>query len=197
MDIAPYLKDASHFQGTAERILFPSDEKEIVDILKEAHQTKTPVTVSGAGTGLTGARVPQGGLVLSLEKMNRILDIHWDKQKMRGYTIVEPGVRLEELEEVLTAQNLFYPPNPGEKKAFLGGTVATNASGSRHLKYGATRSYVQRLRVVLAGGETLAIGRGDTKAHGRTLSVTCGNNREIRIPLPTYRMPNTKNSAGY
>ncbi|MBI3615385.1 MAG: FAD-binding oxidoreductase [Candidatus Omnitrophica bacterium] len=192
-----YLKDASLFRGKAERACFPSTEKEISQLLKEANQKKIPITVSGAGTGLTGARVPQGGTVLSMERLNRILKIEWDDSAGSGFAVVQPGVILKDLQEALEPRGLFYPPNPGETAAFIGGTVATNASGSRSFKYGPTRRYVRRLRMILPNGEPLELSRGQTKAEGGTLSIRLSNGVRIQIPIPTYSMPPVKNTAGY
>ena len=193
----PYLQDASHFQGKAERLLLPISEQEISPILREAQQSKTPVTIAGAGTGLTGSRVPQGGVVLSTEKLNRILEFEWDVSHAQGSVRVQPAVTLKELETLLDPKGLFYPPDPGEKAASLGGTVATNASGPRSLKYGPTRRYVQRLRVVLPTGDLLEIKRGRVLERGGFLEVPLPNGKSMPVPVPTYRSPKTKNAAGY
>ncbi len=174
-----HLKDASHFQGTAESIAFPETEEEVASLLRQAYRQKKPVTVSGAGTGLTGARVPQGGRVLCTERMDRILQIQ------ENTAIVQPGVSLRRLEEALEPRGRFYPPDPGENRASLGGNVATNASGPRSLRYGATRRWVRRLRIVLPQGDLLELRRGEMRV------------ADFSIPIPTYRMPPTKNSAGY
>lgn len=186
-----HLKDASHFRGEAESIAFPETEEQVACLLRQAYRRRKPVTVSGAGTGLTGARVPQGGIVLCTERMNRIL-------KVNGRAaVVQPGVTLRALETALQPRGLFYPPDPGEKAATLGGTIATNASGPRSFKYGSTRRWVRRLRIVLPHGELLEIRRGEQRAEGRALTLAAPGSRNIVIPIPTYRMPETKNAAGY
>ncbi len=195
--LEPYLKDASHFRGEAEKLLLPSSEEEISRILREAQQTGTPVTIAGAGSGLTGGRVPQGGGVLSTEKLNRILEVRADPSLQGGTVRVQPAVTLKQLEEAISAQGLFYPPDPGEKAASLGGTIATNASGPRSLKYGATRRYVERLRVVLPAGDPLEITRGQIREQGGFLEIPLPGGRSARVPVPSYRPPKTKNSAGY
>ena len=180
-----HLRDASHFRGTAEAIAFPTSEAEVAQLLRQAARERKPVTVSGAGTGLTGARVPQGGIILCLERMNRILGIQWDEARQAGTVTVQPGVALNELDAALETQGLFYPPDPGEKAAFIGGTLSTNASGARSFKYGATRRHVQRLRLVLATGEVVEVRRGERP-------------KSLSVPLPTYPAPKTtKNAAGY
>lgn len=192
-----YLKDASHFQGQAEKVLLPSAEAEVCQILRKAQAEKISITVAGAGTGLTGGRVPQGGQVLSTERMNRILSIEWNETRNDGWVRLQPGVSLKELDAALEAQGLFYPPDPGEKAAFLGGTLSTNASGPRSFKYGPTRRYVRRLRLALPTGEILDVRRGQVRAEGGVLSIYL-EARSLRVPVPTYASPRTrKNVAGY
>ena len=147
----------------------------MIAALREASAAAVPVTIAGAGTGVTGARVPQGGWVLSLEKFTR-LEIH------PGYAIAGAGVLLRDLHSAAQASRQFYPPDPTEISASVGGVVATNASGSRSFKYGATRRWVERLRVVLPDGTLLDIGRGDS------IPFDTGT-----VPLPQV----TKNTAGY
>src|SRR5581483_5091848 len=170
-----YLEDASGYRGHAERVIIPADEMGVVAALREASAAGVPVTVAGAGTGVSGARVPQGGWVLSLEKLTR-LEIH------RGSAIAGAGVILRDLHSAAEASGQFYPPDPTEISASIGGTIATNASGSRGFKYGATRRWIQRLRVVLADGCLLEVSRGDV------IDFDPG-----AIPLPRV----TKNTAGY
>jgi FAD/FMN-containing dehydrogenase len=133
------------------------------------------VTVAGAGTGVTGARVPFGGWVLSLERFTR-LDVH------PGYAFAGAGVLLRDLHSAVQRSGQFYPPDPTETGSAIGGNIATNASGSRSFRYGATRRWVERLRVVLADGRVLDVGRGDA------IDFDPGT-----IPLPRV----TKNTAGY
>ncbi|MBI2287604.1 MAG: FAD-binding protein, partial [Chloroflexi bacterium] len=121
-------------------------------ILKLANQRRIPVTPRGGGTGLSGGAVPiYGGIVLSLEKMNRILEI--DKDNLMA--TVEPGVILADLYQAVEAQGLYYPLYPGEKSATIGGNVATNAGGMRAVKYGVTRHSVLGLEAVLPTGEVV------------------------------------------
>ena len=190
---AGHLTDASHFRGAAEGLLFPESEAEIARLLQESVRRKIPVTVSGAGTGLTGARVPQGGLLLCTERLNKILEVRAD-----GTSVVQPGVPLEQLERALDQKGFLYPPDPGEKQAFVGGTVATNASGARSFKYGATRAWVRRLRVVLPNGDLLEVRRGDEKAGADGFWIQLSDGKRLRIPVPLRPMPAVKkNAAGY
>jgi len=176
MSVAPqYLEDASGLRGHAERVIVPADEAGVITALREATAANTPVTIAGAGTGVTGARVPFGGWVLSLERLN-----HLEVQK--GNAIAGPGVLLRDLHAAAQSSGQFYPPDPTETSASIGGTIGTNASGSRSLKYGATRRWVERLRVVLADGRVMDVSRGDAIDF-----------EPATIPLPHV----TKNTAGY
>jgi FAD/FMN-containing dehydrogenase len=169
------LEDASNLRGHAERVFVPSDEAGVSAVLREASASKTPVTIAGAGTGVTGGRVPFGGWVLSLEKFTRL-------EVQRGYAICGAGVLLRELHAAAQAAGQFYPPDPTETGAALGGNIASNASGSRSFKYGATRRWIEALRVVLADGSVREFHRGEP------VDFDPGT-----IPLPAV----TKNTAGY
>src|SRR6476469_5067008 len=142
-----YLTDASNMPGGhAEKLFVPESASDIAEILREANASGIPVTISGARTGTVGGAVPFGGYVISLERMNKIKSI--DREKMTA--VVEPGVILGDFQKAVDAEGFFYPPDPTEWSCQIGGTVATNASGSRSFKYGATREFVRRIRVVLA-----------------------------------------------
>ncbi|MEA4898597.1 MAG: FAD-binding oxidoreductase [Eubacteriales bacterium] len=132
--------------------------REVADILRYANAQGLPVTPRGSGTGLCGACVPVlGGILLVFSRMNRILSVDADTLSVT----VEPGVLLMQLAEHLEKQGLFYPPDPGEKSATIGGNLMTNAGGMRAVRYGVTRDYIKGLEVVLSDGEVLELG-GDT-----------------------------------
>lgn len=149
-----YLEDASGAKGHADRICVPADEAELLATLAEARREKAAVTFAGGGSGLTGGRVPFGGWLISMEKFRR-LDI------AGGKATTGAGITLHELHAAAKATGQFYPPDPTETMAFLGGTVACNSSGSRSFMYGATRRWIERLRVALPEGEILDVRRGD------------------------------------
>src|SRR5206468_8009944 len=129
-----------------------------------------------------------GGIVLATDKLNRIRSIvHEDHG---GLAVAEPGVVLRELQRAVESEGLLYPPDPTERGCFLGGTVATNASGARTFKYGPTRNYVQRLKMVLANGEVLELRRGELKAEGDRLRIPLRSGRVIEARLPSYQRPN-------
>ena len=195
--LAPYLADASNLSGGfAEGAALPTSEREVSDFLREACRTRTPVTVAGYGCGLVGGRIPFGGWVLSTERLNAIAAI---RRAPDGawVALVQPGVPLSRLQEAAQDHGLFYPPDPTEGQAFVGGTISTNASGARSFRYGTTRRHVRALRLVLPSGETLALRRGRFRARGERLDLETEQGRRITVPLPRYRMPATKHAAGY
>ena len=171
----PYLEDASGFRGWADAIEVPHDEAQLVEIVRRANRSATPLTISGAGSGLTGGRVPQGGCLLSMERFRR-LDI------APGRARVGAAITLLELREAAAKTGQFYAPDPTEIGASIGGTIATNASGSRSFRYGSTRRHILALRVVHADGTLREYRRGDA----------------IDFPVETVPPPlTTKSAAGY
>jgi D-lactate dehydrogenase (cytochrome) len=182
-EIESYLSDASFIrEGHADRVVFPETIEEVSQVLATANRDRVSVTISGAGTGTVGGRVPFGGTVLATDKLNRIKQIV--RGENGGFGIAEAGVILADYQRAVDQHGLMYPPDPTERGCFLGGTVATNASGARTFKYGPTRNYVQRLKVVLASGEIVDLRRGERCA--------------LDVQLPSYQMPATrKNASGY
>ena len=192
-ELENYLIDASNLPGGfAEKLFVPETGEQIGEILREANERKIHVTVSGARTGTVGGAIPFGGYVISLEKFNRIKEINEE------YAIVESGVILTDLQRAVEARNLFYPPDPTEWSCQVGGTIATNASGARSFKYGATRKYVRRLKIVLPNGDALDLKRREVFAQNGFIELTAENGSVTRAKLPTYDSPNVrKNAAGY
>ncbi len=214
--IERFLSDESNaFRASPDSvtaILFPETEQDIVDAVKSAAAKGERITVSGGGTGITGSRVPlSGGTVISLEKMLRCrtrdgctglvregaagpVRVMLDERKQTAH--VAPGVSISELQSILP-RNLIYPPDPTETSAFLGGTVATNASGARCFHYGPTRAWISGLRVVLPDGETADISRGEcfADAEGKLEFRSLGG-RQYSLRIPKYAMPEVKNAAG-
>src|ERR1044072_4958799 len=197
-EIESFLSDASHVRGGhAERVIFPENADDVAEALRAASAEKTPVTISGAGTGTVGGRIPFDGIVLATDKLKQIKSIVHDEQG--GRAVAEAGVMLTDLQRFVDSENLFYPPDPTERSCFLGGTVATNASGARTFKYGPTRSYVQRLKIVLATGEVIDLRRGELRADASgQIEIPLSTGRTLTAQLPSYHMPRTrKHSAGY
>lgn len=140
---------------TPEVVVKPERADEVVAILKLADEERIPVTPRGGATGLCGGCVPLfGGIVLSLEKMNRIVEIDRENQM----AVVEPGVTLMDFAKAVEEAGLSFPPHPGEESAMIGGLIATNAGGSRAVKYGVIRNYVRGLEVVLPQGKVIRLG---------------------------------------
>ncbi|WP_321972950.1 FAD-binding oxidoreductase [Paratractidigestivibacter sp.] len=213
-----YRRDESRSSGEAETISFPTSEDEVRDVLRELYAAGTPVTVQGARTGLAAGAVPHGGHVLNVSRMTRYLGM---RQGEDGtfYLAMEPGVVLSELRKHLAGRNIahagwdeaslaaleafeaapeqFFPTDPTEASACMGGIVACNASGARSYKYGPVRPHVMGLHVALSDGDLLVLTRGERHAEGRTLRLVTESGRELALDLPTYAMPATKNASGY
>ncbi len=193
-----FLSDASYLRGGfASSVVFPETPQEVVAILAQASREGTAVTVSGAGTGTVAGRVPFGGIILATDKLNRIGKIVQDETG--GRVKAEAGVVLSDLQQAVEARGLMYPPDPTERSCFIGGNIATNASGSRTFKYGPTRNYVERLTVVLTTGHILNLRRGELFAGPNgLLEVPLAAGKRIEAQLPSYRMPKVrKNASGY
>ena len=196
--IQSFLADASNLAGGhASRVILPESSEEVAEALARASRERTPVTVAGAGTGIVGGRVPFGGVVLSTERLNRVVEVV--REDGGGRATVGAGVVLSDLQREARARGLLYPPDPTESSCYIGGTVATNASGARTFKYGPTRKYVRRLKVALATGDVLDLRRGEIYADGEgRLRVPLDGGRMIEARLPSFAMPSTrKHAAGY
>src|SRR5437868_2054419 len=132
-EIQSFLADTSNMKGgRASYVLLPESAGEVAEALARATKERTPVTVAGAGTGVVGGRVPFGGVVLSTQKLNRIGEIV--SEGGGGRATVGAGVVLADFQREVRARGLLYPPDPTESSCFVGGTVATNASGARTFK---------------------------------------------------------------
>ena len=145
-------------------VVFPASTAEVAHILTHANEHRIPVTARGAGTGLSGACIPrQGGIVVSFDRMNEVLEIDRDNHA----AVVQPGVTLDQLDALLAPLDLVYPVFPGEYSASLGGNVNTNAGGMRAVKYGVTRHHVLGIEAVLPTGEVIRSG-------GKIVKVSTG-----------------------
>ncbi|MCJ7813031.1 FAD-binding oxidoreductase, partial [bacterium] len=211
---ADYLMDESKYpDGTADELVFVYSENQIVQMIQQAFQSRIPVTISAGRTGIVGGAVPLGGTLLSLEGMNRFLGARWDEKEKCWFIRFQPGISLKRLQEMLDTNDeilqnnsipfaeesdkWFYPPDPTEKSAHLGGTVATNASGARSLKYGQTRKYINGLRVVISDGSVISLKRGENVIGSKKKWTIQNQLRKIEIPVPQYPWPRVKNTAGY
>ncbi len=155
--IEPYSHDeVAELHHAPEAVARVTNTAQVAAIMKLAQAERFPVTPRGAGQGLSGGAVPAvGGLVLSLERMNRILEI--DAENL--VATVEPGVITGNLHRAVEERGLFYPPDPASlDSCSLGGNIAENSGGPRAVKYGVTKDYVVGLEVVLPGGEVVNMG---------------------------------------
>ncbi len=183
--IAPYLKDASNFSlGFAEEVVIPETPEELANFLRT---NNGPITVAGAGTGLTASRIPDGGKIISLERFKKIGGLENDS------ITAEPAVSLRDLQDRLKSSAFFYPPNPTETLASIGGTIATNASGSRSFYYGVTRDFVLELEGFLADGRSFRLNRD----HKIDRPLELGDGSFIEFPSVDYTSPACKNAAGF
>jgi glycolate oxidase len=197
-DLLPYSKDeTSNLQVFPEVVLKPESVPQISEIMTIAHQNHFPVTPRGLGTGVSGGAIPiHGGIVLSLERFNRIIEI--DKRNM--VAVVEPGVITGTLQQEVEKQGLFYPPDPASlDSCSIGGNVAESAGGPRAVKYGTTKDFIRGLEVVLPTGEVLELGGKIHKdATGFNLiGILVGSEGTLAIitkiilkllPLPKFRV---------
>jgi D-lactate dehydrogenase (cytochrome) len=217
-----YLTDEARFgDGYAERIYYARSEADVVAVVKWAYKSKTPLTISAGRTGLTGGAVPQGGILLTLEQMDKLYGLGFDEAQNRWYVRAEPGITLEALNSAIRKKQLdalkvrgtaeeqaalekflndtesyFFPPDPTEMTAHLGGAIAANASGARSFRYKAIRKWTRRIRVVLANGDILDISRGKFFAEEGIFEVSLTDDSLLEIKIPEYSMPSTKNAAG-
>jgi glycolate oxidase len=154
--LAAYGTDALKIGHPADLVLLPGSTAEIAAIARLCHEMRVPLVVRGAGTGYTGGAVPlSGGVVLSVERLNRILEI--DEENLLA--VVQPAVITGDLQAAVEARGLFYPPDPQSlKESSIGGNVAECAGGPRAFKYGVTKRYVLALQAVLPTGEIIRTG---------------------------------------
>ncbi|NQU44928.1 FAD-binding oxidoreductase [bacterium] len=218
-DREEFLRDESRRIGRADSISFPRNDADVREVLREMYEKNIPITVQGARTGLAGGAVPEGGHVLNLGRMDRILGLRRDSASGEYLLAAQPGVPLSDVREALEkskfdtegwdAESLktlaalklepphFFPPDLTEVTASVGGMAATNASGARSFHYGPTRPHIRGLRLALADGSGGWLRRGEQFASGRTFSLRFEGSVAIEGALPRYEMPDVKNAAGY
>lgn len=176
-----YGFDASVYHSSPDVVVQPTSTEQVSEIMKIAYANGIPVVPRGAGTGLCGAAVPiMGGICLAMQKMNRILNVSVKDL----WVDVEAGVVYNDLNAELAKYGFFFPPSPGSGEACqVGGMVATNASGMRAVKYGATRDYVLGLTFVRANGDIVRCGTRTIKdASGYQLArLMCGSEGTLGV----------------
>ncbi len=191
-----YAGDKWFASHQPDAVALPRTTQSVSRLLRFANQHRIPVTPRGAGHGYVGGCVPvRGGIVLSLERMNRIREIN----AADFVAVVQPGVVTQTLQDAVERLGLLYPPDPASRaESFIGGNIATNAGGPRCLKYGVTRDYVLGLEVVLADGTVVRVGGRTHKnktgfdfarffpGSEGMLGVITGATLKL-LPLPPYR----------
>ena len=219
-----YLTDESKLSPQPfDYLFFPMDEAELAAIFAHMAERKIQVTIAAARTGLVGGCVPQKGALVSLENFDRVQSIAYDSKAEEWQVKSQCAVNLRTLGTQIASKNFpdiqrcgdqasieeltrfkaervdyFYPPDPTEMSASIGGTVATNASGARTYRYGPTRDWVRGIRVMLPNAEILSIPRGQYIASAdNEFLVLDSRGNQANIKLPSYRMPQTKNTAGF
>jgi len=195
--IKNYFEDNSGVKHAyADFVAIAENDEEVGAFLEEMSKTKTPVTVAGALTGNTASALAFGGAVLSLEKLNNIGEIAVINKNEAEIT-VGAGARLSDIKAKAAAAGWFYPPDPTEKNATIGGNISTNASGGRGFKFGVTRDYVKEITIVFTDGSKARFARGEIFADnsGR---ISFQTDKGVKnITLPKYKLPRIKNAAGY
>lgn len=214
------LRDESRLTGAADSISFPRSEDELKNGLASARDVGRAVTTQGGLTGITGGAVPNGGHVLNLSRMDRVLGLRRSAADGAWLLSVQPGILLAGLRDSLAgldfdteawtaesiralaeiraeADTFFFAPDPTESSASIGGMASCNASGALSFFYGPTRRHIHSARIVLADGSVLTLERGREAAEARTYNVCTDTGRRVSGQLPRYKMPNVKNAAGY
>jgi D-lactate dehydrogenase (cytochrome) len=192
--LAPYLEDASaSAPGNATGVVRVADEAEAASLLRQTAAAGMRLLFQAARSSLTGGATPRGEVVVSVEQMR-------DRGPVQGGAVtVQPGMRLDELQQSLREEGLYFPPVPTYQQAMVGGAVSTNAGGAASFKYGVTRQWVRGLRVLLFNGDLLVLERGQHVAtRGQSFRIGLSDGRELSVPVPDYRLPAMKKiSAGY
>ncbi len=154
-DKLAYSSDASLIECNAKSIVMPAQADEIRRIISFANRENFSITIRGAGTGLAGGCVPNNDMVMDLSRMNRIIEL----DRKNKWVVVEPGVVLDDLNNLLKKHDLIFPIQPASHKVCqIGGMVSTNASGTKAIKYGSTKDWIVDLEVVDGSGKFHALG---------------------------------------
>jgi len=218
-----YLTDESKISSLPfDYLFFPKNEAELAVVIREMSRRKVRITVAGARTGLVGGCVPQEGALVSLEYLDKVEAVHYDPFAGEWRVRAQSNVSLKTLDGMLKFKQFpmleqsekpdvrdevqrfkeepdayFYPPDPTEMSASLGGSVVTNASGARTYRYGPTRAWVRGIRVFLADGEYMDIPRGKYFASPAGWFVLYNSKGEARsFQIPDYSIPKTKSTTG-
>nr|QCO92787.1 hypothetical protein [uncultured bacterium]QCO92819.1 hypothetical protein [uncultured bacterium]QCO92871.1 hypothetical protein [uncultured bacterium]QCO92898.1 hypothetical protein [uncultured bacterium]QCO92938.1 hypothetical protein [uncultured bacterium] len=222
-EYAAYLTDESKISSMPfDYLFFPKNEAELAIVLQEMGKRHVRVTIAGARTGLVGGCVPQDGALISLEHFDRVEAVYYDPFAAEWRVRAQSAVSLKDLDGMLRTKQFplleqsadpvirdeiqrfksdpagyFYPPDPTEMSASLGGSVVTNASGARTYRFGPTRAWVRGIRVLLADGEYVDIPRGKYFASPAGKFIFYNSRGEARsFAIPDYAIPKTKSTTG-
>lgn len=217
-----YYKDESQFTNTnIDTLFFPTSTSQVVTAVTECRRMHKNMTISGGRTGIVGGAVATDGCLISMEEMHNFTDVRWDSESNAWCLTMQAGVRLSEIQTSLDqsvfkwrnsdisnieerkkfeseSTHWFYPPDPTEKQAQIGGTVATNASGAHSYSYGSTRKHITALEVVLATGDAVRVKRGQHVINDpkETFDIEAAD-KILSIPFPEYAFPQLKCTSGY
>ncbi len=222
-DYSAYLTDESKISSLPfDFLFFPRSEAELAAVIREMSRRNIPLTIASARTGLVGGSVPREGAMISLEYLDQVEAIYYDPMAEEWRVRAQTSVSLKGLASMLQFKkftsveqnadpfvqgelarfkadpnNYFYPPDPTEMSASLGGSVVTNASGARTYRYGPTRAWVRGIRVFLANGEFLDIPRGKYFASpAGKFVVYDSSGKTYSFNIPDYPLPKTKSTTG-
>jgi len=191
-DLITYLEDSSNSSGEASWLYLPESKDELLVAVRESNRRNIPFTASCGRTGTSGGCIPKQGAIISLERLNQIIDIDPKTRTAR----LEAGVSLSQLETEANKLNLTLRASPTEPLALAGGIISTAASGVRGFGYSGIRNYVKEIELCLATAEVIKIRRGQIFAKGRVFDFELAK-RRFKFKLPSYSMPNCKSQAGY
>jgi D-lactate dehydrogenase (cytochrome) len=191
-----FFEDNSGMRGAnAEFAAIAENEDDVVNFISEAASKNLSITIAGALTANTGAALPYGGAVLSLERLNAVSAPQTNSKQT--FMNVQAGARLVDIKNKAAGFGFMYPPDPTEQNSLIGGNISTNASGARGFKFGATRKYVKGLKIIFTDGSKAWIERGKTFANSAGEMSFQTDKGKKTIVLPKYKLPNIKNAAGF
>lgn len=190
-----YISDESKTAGNCSFIVFPETEEDIKSSLAEAKEKNLSVTVQGGLTGITGGAVPYGGAVINLSKFKNIYN--FTEKDVYATLSCNPGVLLSDIREYLKNTDYFFPNDPTETSASIGGMVSCNSSGALSYSYGSIRNWILGLKIILPDGDTITLKRGENFAKDTEFSVTTDSGNTISGNLPRIHYVDIKSAAGY
>lgn len=142
-EFTSYLSDSSNYKGFADELYVPETSYELERIITDCGKKNVNITIRGAGTSTTGASAPNGGVIISMEKLNKVIDFNLSNKTI----IVQSGISLNELDNFLSPFGLYLPVDPTEKNATIGGNISTNASGAKSYKYGSIYNHIEQIKL--------------------------------------------------